>query len=308
MEGSFKNALRILPNYVVSTGEPKSTMPGFAAKLERYVPESGTKTPRWHALRHAWGACRGELVGMASVVWVKVVGFNDVERHSLNTLFRLSERIFPSYVLWTRDAPSPPRVVLMDMDSYEAELELASPSFNPHIKLICVGDRPPADAWRVFARPVEWPALVQVLDGLFSNQGDVDVDIGLDAEMEKPVPPGVRVSLLVGLLPEERMYMRARLAIAGLTDVDEADTAAQALERTRHRRYNLVVLSLDVTDSDPWVLVDALNNLPEPPHAVVVATGAPTWFNMERAEQQGCMGLLEIPFNPRQVVDLLQKV
>lgn len=245
---------------------------------------------------------------MASVVWVKVVGFTDVERHSLNTLFRLSERMLPAYVLWTREAPSPPRVVLMDTDSYEAEMELASPSFNPHIKLICVGDKPPAAAWRTFARPVDWPALVHVLDGLFSNHGDVDVDIGLDTEFEKPVPPGVRVSMLVGLLPEERMYLRARLAIAGLTDLDEADTAAHALQRIQQRRYNLVVVSLDVTDSDPWVLVDTLTHLPEPPHAVVVATGAPTWNNMERAEEKGCMGLLEIPFNPRQVVDLLQKV
>lgn len=245
---------------------------------------------------------------MAAVVWVKVVGFTDVERHSLNTLFRLSERMVPSYVLWTREAPSPPHVVLLDMDSYEAELVLASPNFNPHIKLICVGDKPPADAWRAFARPVDWPALVQVLDSLFSTQGDIDIDIGVHTGGEKTVPPGVRLSLLVGLLPEERMYLRARLAIAGLTDVDEVDTAAQALERIQHRRYNLVVLSLDVTDSDPWALVAALNSLPEPPHAVVVATGAPTWSNMERAEQQGCMGLLEIPFNPRQVVDLLHKV
>lgn len=283
-------------------------MRGFAGKLECYAYETGSFTPHTHALHPAWGVGRAELVGMASVVWVKVVGFNDAERHSLNTLFRLSERMLPSYVLWTRDAPSPPRVILLDMESYEAELVLASPNFNPHIKLICVGDKSPADAWRSFARPVDWPALVQVLDSLFSNQGDVDIDIGLNTEMDKPVPPGVRVSLLVGLLPEERMYMRARLAIAGLTDVDEADTAAQALERIQHRRYNLVVRSLDVTDSDPWDLVDTLTRLPEPPHAVVVATGAPTWSNMERAEQKGCMGLLEIPFNPRQVVDLLQKV
>lgn len=286
----------------------KSTMPVFAAKLEGYALESRYLVPRWHTLQAVWGAGCAELVGMAAVVWVKVVGFTDVERHSLNTLFRLSERMVPSYVLWTREAPSPPHVVLLDMDSYEAELVRASPNFNPHTKLICVGDRPPADAWRAFARPVDWPALVQVLDSLFSNQGDVDIDIGLHTEIEKPVPPGLRVSLLVGFAPEEHMYLRARLAIAGLTDVDEADTAAQALERIQQRRYNLVALSLDVTDSDPWALVDALNALPEPPHAVVVATGAPTWSNMERAEHKGCMGLLEIPFNPRQVISLLQKV
>ena len=254
------------------------------------------------------GGWRGVLIGMASPVWVKVVGFTDVERHSLNTLFRLSERMFPSYALWSRDAPSPPQVALMDVDSYEASLELASPSFNPHLKLICVGNGPPNHAWRSFARPVDWPALVQVLDGLFSTQGDVDIDIGHDSGVDKPVPPGVRVSLVVGLSREERLYLRARLSSAGLTDVDEADTAAQALEKVAHRRYNLVVVSLDIADSDPWQLVQALNTLPEPPHAVLVATQSPSWSAMERAEQTSCLGLLEVPFNPRQVVDLLQKV
>ena len=254
------------------------------------------------------GGWRGVLIGMASPVWVKVVGFTDVERHSLNTLFRLSERMFPSYALWSRDAPSPPQVALMDVDSYEASLELASPSFNPHLKLICVGNGPPSHAWSSFARPVDWPALVHVLDGLFSNPGAVDIDIGHEPGVDKPVPPGVRVSLVVGLSREERLYLRARLSIAGLTDVDEVDTVAQALENVAHRRYNLVVLSLDLAHTDPWQLVQALNKLPEPPHAVLVATQSPSWLAMERSEQHGCLGLLEIPFNPRQVVDLLQKV
>lgn len=245
---------------------------------------------------------------MSSPVWVKVVGFSDVERHSLNTLFRLSERMYPSYALWTREAPSPPQVALLDVDSYEAGLELVSPNFNTHLKLICVGENPPSNAWRSFSRPVDWPALVQVLDGLFSTAGEVDIDIGLGGTQEKAVPPGVRVSMLVGLARDERLYLRARLAIAGLTDVDEADSAEQAMERATQRRYNLVVVSLDLADTDPWRLVEALSQLPEPPHAVLVATASPSWRAMERAEQQGCLGLIDIPFNPRQVVGLLQKV
>jgi len=245
---------------------------------------------------------------MASTVWVKVVGFTDVERHSLNTLFRLSERMYPSYALWSREAPSPPQVALLDVDSYEAGLELASPSFNTHLKLICVGDEPPSHAWRSFARPVDWPALVQVLDGLFSQRGDVDIDLGFDGGQDKPVPPGVRVTLMVGMALEDRLYLRARLAIAGLTDVDEAHTAEQARALTKERAYNLVLVSLELADSDPWALIAELKNLPEPPYAVVAVSTAPSWGVMERAEQLGCMALLEIPFNPRQVLGLLQKV
>lgn len=245
---------------------------------------------------------------MTSVVWVKVVGFSDIERHSINTVFRLSEGHCPSYALWTTETQAAPNVLLLDVDSYEAGLEMVSPSFNAHLKCICVGDEPLANAWRSFARPVDWPALIRVLDGLFSLQGDVDIDIGLYNDVDKPVPPGVRVSLVVGMLREERLYLRARLAIAGLTDVDEVDTAQEANVRTVERRYDLVVVSLDLQGTDPWALVESLKQLPEPPHAVLVATHTPSWRSMERAEQLGCLGLLEIPFNPQQVMGLLHKV
>ncbi len=245
---------------------------------------------------------------MAFVVWVKVVGFSDTERHSINTLFRLSEGACPAYALWTPEAQAAPNVLLLDVDSYEAGLEMVSPSFNSNLKYICVGDEPVCNAWRSFARPVDWSALIHVLDGLFTAQGEVDIDIGLYSDTDKPVPPGVRVSLMVGMSREERLYLRARLAIAGLTDVDEADSAQEANARTALRRYDLVVVSLDVQDADPWGLVDGLKNLPEPPHAVIVATHTPSWRSMERAEQSGCLGLLEIPFNPEQVIDLLHKV
>jgi len=245
---------------------------------------------------------------MSSTIWVKVVGFSAVERHSLNTLFRLSVRQTPSYSLWTPDAPAPPHVSLIDMDCHEAEVELASPTFNPNVKIICVGVKAHSQAWRAFQRPVDWNALVQVLDGLFASQGFLDIDTGFDTLDENNVPPGVRVSLLVGMTHEERMYLRARLSLAGLTDVDEADTAEQAGACVAHRHYDVVIVSLELPDVDPWGLVQTLKDMPLPPHAVIVATEHPSWPAMERAEHMGCIGLLEIPFNPPQVLGLLHKV
>ena len=115
---------------------------------------------------------------MSSSIWVKVVGFSANERHSLNTLFRLSVRQTPAYCLWTPDAPAPPHVTLIDTDCHEAEVELASPTFNPHLKIICVGSKSHTNAWRSFQRPVDWNAMVQVLDGLFASHEYVDVVTG----------------------------------------------------------------------------------------------------------------------------------
>lgn len=231
-----------------------------------------------------------------------------MERHSLNTLFRLSVRQTPAYCLWTHDAPGPPHVTLIDMDCYEAEIELASPTFNPNLKIICVGAKAHSKAWRSFQRPVDWNVMVQVLDGLFASHAYVDVVTGFDVLDEQTVPPGMRVTLVVGLKPTECMYLRARLSLAGLTDVDEFDTAEQAGASMAHRHYDVIIVGLELSDIDPWALVQSFKAMATPPQAVIVATEKPSWSAMERAEQMGCAGLLEIPFNPPQVMGLLQKV
>jgi CheY-like chemotaxis protein len=249
---------------------------------------------------------------MATHTWVKVVGFSDVERHSINTLFRLSETHSPSYALWTADVPSAPHVALIDLDSYEGALEMESPRYNANLKHICVGSKAApktaAKAWRMFARPVEWGALVQEMDSLFSMSIDIDLDVALADVAGQPTPPGVKVALVVGLSKEDRLYLRARLSLAGITDLDEAQSAAEATDYLTRRQYGLVVVSLELSDADPWSLVRALKDMPLPVHSVVVATSSPSWAAIDAAEKAGCAGLLEIPFQPAHVYALLQKV
>jgi len=242
-------------------------------------------------------------------VWVKVVGFDDVERHSLNTIIRLSERSVVSYMLWSPDSPSPPQVALIDMDSYEASLALASPNFNPNLKLICVGANAPENAWRSLQRPVDWAAMVRELDGLFTHQPDLDIDLGFgDTMPEKKAPPGFKVTLLVGMSREERLYLRSRLALAGLTEVDEAPSAGEASALISQRHYELAIISKELDDADPWSLVQALQTLAVPVRSVIMATHFPSWAAEQESERAGCSGLLEIPFNPRQIYEMLQKV
>jgi CheY-like chemotaxis protein len=245
---------------------------------------------------------------MATPVLVMVVGFDDSERHSINTLFRLSEHMVPSYTLWTPDAPSPPQVALIDLQSYEAGLGIASPSFNPNLKFIAVGENPPPNAWRTMQRPVVWTELLKEMDALFAPHPEIDFDLDAPEPQHKTVPPGIKVSLIVGMRREERLYLRARLALSGLTDVDEAENARHAIELTSKRHYDLVIISLELKDADPWTLVKTLKSMPQPTRSVILASASPTWKVMEKADHAGCDGLIEIPFNPRQVIALLQMV
>jgi DNA-binding NtrC family response regulator len=151
-------------------------------------------------------------------------------------------------------------------------------------------------------------ALIQVLDGLFASLNNVDIDLDFEGTPTQSVPPGVRVTLLVGMEREERLYLRARLALAGITTVDEAESAEQASRCLAQRHYDVVMVSLELRDADPWAFVQTLPGMLMPPRSVIVVTQHPTWAATERAEQLGCMGLLEMPFAPSQVLALLQKL
>ena len=88
---------------------------------------------------------------MGSTVFVKVVGFRDVERHALNTVFRVSAEQPTCYALWTPEAPVMPHIALIDVESYEAGMALASPGLNRNLKLICVGSGAPERACWLFS-------------------------------------------------------------------------------------------------------------------------------------------------------------
>lgn len=243
---------------------------------------------------------------MGSTVFVKVVGFRDVERHALNTVFRLSMERPTTYALWTPEAPVMPHIALIDVDSYEAGLALASPGLNPNLKLICVGNGAPANAWRVFSRPLNWTAVIHAMDQLFST-GTVDIDIDREHDAPPVIPPGVRRTLLVEPSRDDRLYLRARLAIAGLIEVDEAESVAQATVRVREQHYDVVVVNVDTLD-EPWGLVERLVAKEPPVGSVVVTTVNNAWAMHERAERAGCRAVINRPYDPGHVFRVLQMV
>ena len=242
---------------------------------------------------------------MGKTVFVKVVGFRDVERHALNTLFRLSLERSTCYSLWTPEAPVMPHIALIDTESYEGGILLASPKLNPNLKLICVGGGAPAHAWRVFARPLNWTAVIHAMDQLFANHS-VDIDI-FDDQPSTVVPPGVRVTLLVDPSRDERLYLRARLALAGLIEADEAETVGAAAVLARERHYDIVIVNVNMPD-EPWDLVRRLVAANPPIGSVVVSVENPSWQVHERAELAGCRAVLDRPYDPGHVFRVLEMI
>ena len=246
---------------------------------------------------------------MPSPVFVQVVGFRDVERHALNTVFRLSRDRATSYFLWSPDAPAPAHLALIDVDSYEGAMALASPEFSPYVKMICVGERPPESAWRVFNRPLNWHAVVGAMDELFAPVSGHGIGAGAGVGAgAPPLPPGVKVSLLVDASREHRLYLRARLALAGLVAVEDADTPEQGLALAKRKRYDLVIVNLDSASQDGWKTIEQMVGLEPAIGAVVMATRNLSRHIQGQAERAGCRGVLAIPFDPGQFLRIIKKV
>jgi CheY-like chemotaxis protein len=246
---------------------------------------------------------------MAQRVFVRVVGFTDVERHALNTVFRLSGEHGTSYCLWTADAPDAPeapQLALIDGQSYEARLVLESPG-GAGLKLIWVGAIAPASAWRTFERPISWPHVVGAMDELFAPPHPLDFDLGFDSGSADTRPPEKR-ALIASADRDERLYLRAKLALADLTQADEAETGARALELTRTHQYDVAVVDFALPDMDGWAFLKELTGaMPAIPHVIVTKSKASIAERL-RARLAGADGFLDKPPHPGKLQGLLQRV
>ncbi|HWP13660.1 MAG TPA: response regulator [Ramlibacter sp.] len=244
----------------------------------------------------------------AERVFVKVVGFTDMERHALNTVFRLSEQRPTAYSLWLADAPAAPRLALIDGQSYEARLELEA-AHDPELKLIWVGAVAPANAWRTFQRPLSWSHVLSAMDEVFTRRETVDFDLAFDSGIAdtRPHEPGRR-ALIASADRSERLYLRAKLALAELTQVDEAETGAQALELARVHRYAVAVVDFALPDVNGWAFLKELNEArPAIPHVIITKAKASAGERV-RAWIAGARGCFDKPPHPGKLQDLLQKV
>jgi CheY-like chemotaxis protein len=240
---------------------------------------------------------------MGQRVFVKVVGFDDVERHTLNTLFRVSETSENSFALWSPDAGAHPGLALIDSQSYEARVEFESP-LNARVKMIWVGPHAPARAWRSFQRPLQWPLVIAAMDDLFRPAAPLDLDLDVAAAPALAAKRG----LIASAHPDERLYLRARMALAGLTQADEADNGARVLELVRNNRYEVAFLDFGLPGVGGWDLVQQVTG--SQPRIPLVAVIKDTVSAREqlKAHGSGVALMLSKPPHPTKIKALLEKV
>jgi CheY-like chemotaxis protein len=237
---------------------------------------------------------------MIERVFIKVVGFTDVERHALNTVFRLSGERDTVYQLWAPDAPEAPRLALLDGLSYEAPVEAES-SQARDMKLIWVGESPPEGVWRSFLRPLAWSEVVNAMDQLFAPKQALDFD--LDSGFGAAPPPNGGRALIASPDPHERLYLRAKLALAHLTVADEAETAGRALELAQAHQYQVALVDFALPDLDGW---EAMRRFSDAPIAnLIVLKQKVSLAERARAKRAGAKAMFRRPPDPGKLQDLL---
>lgn len=199
-------------------------------------------------------------------IYVSVVGFSDVERHALNTIFRLSEDREVTYAPWVpliapgaQPAPMTAEVLLVDGESAEAVLAHAKQTPVGQ-RLIWVGSDAPEHAWRVLTRPIQWARLLNELDAVYAarlvDSGYLDLDFTSPAPLGEGVAPAApsHRALLVSTHLAERETLRLRLTAVGVGDIDEVGNAESAVELLGRHAYSCGVFNLDEPHLDAWSL------------------------------------------------------
>ncbi|MGQ0710788.1 MAG: hypothetical protein ACT4NV_13715 [Rhodoferax sp.] len=241
------------------------------------------------------------------IVLIKLVGFSRDERHAFETMARLSSQASLRLRLWQDGNARSPNLLIVDTDGLQAEFELQSPRFNPHTRVITVGTEPPSQTtvWKHFMRPLDWKALVQEMAYLFSAQHGDFGPTQPGQLAESAVPPGLRTCLLVGLDRLAQLYLRARLAIQGITHVEEAADAAQAVQLLTMHVYDVVFCNVALQGADFGAFVSAVRERSHPPRAFIALAPSGQWGASDKWLATGCNAVAEIPFDPPRITQLI---
>ena len=259
---------------------------------------------------------------MMQRIFVRVVGFSSVERHALNTVFRLSQdhrsiRTW-SYEPWQEElSTAAPRLALIDGASPDANEALAELEMLKDVGIVWVGSISPAKAWRAFVRPLSWTAVLASFDEYFMPRGEQRVeDVGhstwpsvLELEGEQPLfESSVRRALVADADIDSRLYLRTKLLSYGISSIDEAENVLEAkdllsIERLQRSAYELVIIDLDLPGGDPWTVSAMANH----PCTKLLTQHRLSLASRLHAKINGCFAMSK-PLNPSRLNALLNKI
>jgi two-component system, cell cycle response regulator len=265
---------------------------------------------------------------------VDVIGFNDVERSMLASIFSLAARRDPGFAQYEPEPGRMPDVYLVDADNPDAFNEFRALHRRANLPAVLVGTGSHGTSCLVLARPLQWARLLQALDDTVSGGDDLPATAAPPAPQ---TPHGLRRSLSgAGLgrsntmreMPDAaatrrmlgdtvlvvddnatvRMFMQAKLAPYGF-EVDIAETGEEAIGLSAAQEYTCVFLDVVLPGIDGYQVCKMIkaNKQAIKKTAVVMLTSRSSPFDKLRGSLAGCDEYLTKPLDEDRLLEVIAK-
>ncbi|WP_427911376.1 response regulator [Ramlibacter sp. MMS24-I3-19] len=267
--------------------------------------------------------------------YVDVIGFNEVERAMLNSVFTLAARRSPGFSQHQPGASmaaTGPTVYLVDADQPAALAEFQVLHRRTPLPALLVGSSAHGTGLPVFARPLQWARLLQALDEVVedgtgvtrlaaSNVGTLRATrpgssptvarSGAGRAGPESLParrPGKESVLVVDDNATVRSFMQAKLAPFGF-GVDFAETGEAAIGLSGQNDYTCVFLDVVLPGVDGYQVCKMIksNKQAITKTAVVMLTSRSSTFDKLRGSLAGCDEYLTKPLEEDRLLEVIAK-
>ncbi|TFY96186.1 response regulator [Ramlibacter humi] len=262
---------------------------------------------------------------------VDVIGFNDVERQMLASIFALAARRDPGFAQFEPGTPGrTPDIYLVDADQAEAFQEFRSLHKRAKLPAVLIGTSAHGIDFPVLPRPLQWARLLQALDDALNAGDDIPPAEAVQAVLARTqpglsqpgrsnsprtLPPAEATQRMMGdtvLVVDDnatvRAFMQAKLAPFGF-DVDFAETGEEAIGLAGTHDYTCVFLDVVLPGIDGYQVCKLIKNNKQAikKTAVVMLTSRSSPFDKLRGSLAGCDEYLTKPLDEDRLLEVIAK-
>ena len=274
---------------------------------------------------------------------VDVIGFNEVERSMLSSIFALAARRDPGFAQYEPGAQGRmPDLYLVDADDATAFNEFRALHKRAGLPAVLVGANAHGTPHAVLARPLQWAKLLQALEDALPGGDDMIPQLAKSMPGAGPDPrrslsgtstgtfsrsntkPGAPRAaaptqtqkhrllndsvLVVDDNATVRAFMEAKLAPYGF-DVDFAETGEEAIGLSGSNEYTCVFLDVVLPGIDGYQVCKLIksNKQAIKKTAVVMLTSRSSPFDKLRGSLAGCDEYLTKPLDEDRLLEVIAK-
>jgi twitching motility two-component system response regulator PilG len=282
-------------------------------------------------------------VNLGDQYLVDVIGFAEVERNMLGSIFALAARRDPGFGQYEPGAQGrTPDLYLVDADDATAFNEFRALHKRAPLPTVLIGASAHGTSHTVLARPLQWAKLLQALEDALPGSGEMSIE-----EFTKSIPGGRSLAntgtlarsntqsntrsntpraaapattpaqkkrllsdsvLVVDDNATVRAFMEAKLAPYGF-DVDFAETGEEAIGLSGNNEYTCVFLDVVLPGIDGYQVCKLIksNKQAIKKTAVVMLTSRSSPFDKLRGSLAGCDEYLTKPLDEDRLLEVIAK-